>query len=140
MNKTEDELWLVKIKPSHLFNDPELRELYHPHDRVVVLPETLSVETPRRELLPIVLIKVRPVKNPEAIMAISLDKLVLTKSQRKFFSKTNQLPPAYFKRISSVIDRQEQSISGCYLIEDGDEAEELVCCGVNPLVDNFNND
>lgn len=92
MNKKK--IWLTTIKASHILAEPEFRAIFKPHQEVLVMPETITIES-RKPLLVIVTIEV-----DERRLPIDLAVLQLSREQKE--SLKGFLPKNYFKKVGQL--------------------------------------
>lgn len=121
--------WKVRISPSHLLGDPEIRALYQPNEKVELLPETLQ---PQEFMGPDSFIgerrffMVNIVKASGRILPIDLMTLSLTRRQKRYLMESGVLPRGYFNhKLKIAAGKEDCCLSDCqvfYSDEDyGDE-------------------
>jgi len=87
-----------KIKPSHMLNIPELRELIHPHNDVAF--HVFTIKTVEDGLVPLVMIDIF---YGGRLISIDLSRLELSKEIQIFLTSLNILPRQYFHRIKNAV-------------------------------------
>ncbi|MDD3285672.1 MAG: hypothetical protein PHG95_03515 [Patescibacteria group bacterium] len=86
--------WRTTIKLSHILAEPEFREIFQPHQEVVINPETITIES-CNPLLVIVTIEVSGGQLP-----IDLAALQLSQEQKERLKEF--LPKNYFKKVKRL--------------------------------------